>query len=238
MIDPRENIIDLRLKNVKRVIAVTGGKGGIGKSVISSTLALVLAKNGSKVGLLDLDFCGPSAHTILGIQGVQPEEKNGIVPPEFHKIKFMSIVYYTGAKPLPVRGIDISNAIIELFTITQWGNLDFLIIDMPPGTGDELLDITRLVPKIEFIIVTTRSKVVLETVKKTVALLKEQKFSIIGVIENMRFVGAGLAPAHLDIKLLGVIEFDRDFENAVGDVAKLLKTKLIKNVERITKAVF
>jgi len=108
-VDPRLEIIDKRLEEVKALIPVSGGKGGIGKSSVASTLALILAELGYKVGLLDLDFSGPSDHIILGRSGVQPEEEKGIIPPEVHGIRFLSIIYYAGDNPAPLRGIDISN---------------------------------------------------------------------------------------------------------------------------------
>jgi len=184
--DPRLEIIGKRLKNIKRLIAISGGKGGIGKSLIASTLALILSKLGYKVGLLDLDFCGPSTHIVLGTRGIYPKEEKGIIPPEIYGIKFMSIIYYASDNPLPLRGIDVSNAIIELLAVTRWGRLDFLLVDMPPGIGDATLDTIRLMKRAEFLIVTTQSKVTLETVKKVLKILKELRVPIIGIIENMR----------------------------------------------------
>jgi ATP-binding protein involved in chromosome partitioning len=164
--DPRLILIDERLREVKRLIVVTGGKGGIGKSMIASTMALTLSEMGYKAGLIDLDFCGPSAHAILGAREVLPEEDKGLGPPDVQGINFMTIVYYTGSSPSPLRGIDITNAIIELFAITRWGELDYLLIDMPPGIGDTTLDIFRLLKRAEFLVVATPSKVALETVEK------------------------------------------------------------------------
>ncbi|MCK5023812.1 MAG: P-loop NTPase, partial [Candidatus Aenigmarchaeota archaeon] len=142
--DPRLEIIDRRLEKIKKIVAVSGGKGGIGKSSAASTLALMLSKAGHKVGLLDLDFSSPSTHVILGIEDLYPVEEKGIIPPEIYGIKYMSIIYYTGDNPSPLRGGDISNAIIELLAITRWEELDFLVIDMPPGIGDIALDTIRL----------------------------------------------------------------------------------------------
>jgi ATP-binding protein involved in chromosome partitioning len=153
-LDPRPSVIDERLKKVKRVIAVTGWKGGIGKSVTASTLALLLAKKGLKTGLLDLDFSGASAHLILGANGLFPKEKKGIEPPLFYGVKFMSVAFFSETKAVPLRGADISDAIIELLAITQWGELDFLIIDMPPGINDAALDVIRLIPRAEVLAVT------------------------------------------------------------------------------------
>ena len=173
MVDPRLEIIEKRLKNIKMLIPVAGGKGGIGKSMVASTLAITLAELGYRVGLLDLDFSGPSAHVILGVRGVSPKEERGIIPPEVYGIKFLSIIYYAGDNPSPLRGTDISNAMIELLAITQWGALDYLIIDMPPGIGDATLDTIRLIRRANFLIIATQSRVVLETVKKALSVLKE-----------------------------------------------------------------
>jgi ATP-binding protein involved in chromosome partitioning len=234
--DPRLEVIDKGLKNIKRLIAISGGKGGIGKSLIASTLALTLSELGYKVGLLDLDFSGPSAHIILGTRGIYPKEEKGIVPPEIYGIKFMSIIYYAGDNPLPLRGVDVSSAIIELLAVTRWGQLDFLIIDMPPGIGDATLDTIRLMKKAEFLIVTTQSKVTLETVKKVLKILRELRVLIIGIIENMRITKSPLVKEQLktfNTSFLGEIEFDEDLEDSIGDVNKLLKTDFAKNIKKI-----
>ncbi|MDZ7270866.1 MAG: P-loop NTPase [candidate division KSB1 bacterium] len=224
--DPRLGIIEERLKDVKRVIAVAGGKGGIGKSSVAATFALMLARAGHRVGLLDLDICGPSSHVILGISGVAPMEDKGIVPPLVHGIRFMSIIYYAGDNPSPMRGEDISNLIIELLTITRWGPLDFLIIDMPPGIGDPTLDIIRFMKGVEFLIITTPSKVALETVKKLVKMLIELGSPIIGVVENMKTDALPAAQGSIEalhVPFLGTIAFDEELEQAVGDVDRLAK---------------
>ncbi len=231
--DPRVEIIDERLKNIDRVIAVSGGKGGIGKSVIASTVALSLAERGHKVGLLDLDFTSPSTHVILGIDDIFPEEEKGIVPPEIYGIKFMSIVYYTGDGPSPLRGLDISNAMIELLAITRWGNLDFLIVDSPPGIGDATLDTVRLMKKTEFLVVTTPSRVALATVKKVLTMLKELKSPIIGVVENMKITRSSLVQEELEmfnVPFLAEIDFDRKLENTLGDVNRLLQTNFARSI--------
>jgi len=231
--DPRVEIIDERLENIDRVIAVSGGKGGIGKSVIASTVALSLAERGHKVGLLDLDFTSPSTHVILGIDDIFPEEEKGIVPPEIYGIKFMSIVYYTGDGPSPLRGLDISNAMIELLAITRWGNLDFLIVDSPPGIGDATLDTVRLMKKTEFLVVTTPSRVALATVKKVLTMLKELKSPIIGVVENMKITRSSLVQEELEmfnVPFLAEIDFDRKLENTLGDVNRLLQTNFARSI--------
>jgi ATP-binding protein involved in chromosome partitioning len=249
--DPRIEVIEKRLKDVKRIIAVSGGKGGIGKSSVASALALILSKMGHKVGLFDLDFSGPSSHIILGIKDYEfPKEDKGIVPSEYHGIKFLSIVNFSGENSSPLRGVDISNAIIELLAITQWSSLDYLIIDMPPGIGDATLDIIRIIKRAEFIIITTPSKLSIQTVKKSLQLLLELKVPIIGVIENMleRSVPmyqdnkSGKFTKSLSIKeqvktfnipFLGEIYFDKDLEDAIGNVNKLYRTNFVQDLKEI-----
>ncbi|GAG44776.1 unnamed protein product, partial [marine sediment metagenome] len=116
---------------------------------------------------LDLDLYGPSSHIILGMNDFNfPKEDKGIIPPKINGINFMSIVYFSEDKPSPFRGVDITNIIIELLAITQWGELDYLIIDMPPGIGNEVLDVIRYIKKSEFLVVSTPSKVAMGTVGK------------------------------------------------------------------------
>jgi len=239
ILDPRLEIIDKRLENIKTLVPVSGGKGGIGKSLTASTLALTLSELGYKVGLLDLDFSGPSTHIILGIGGVYPKEEKGIIPPEVYGIKFLSIIYYAGDNPAPLRGIDVSNAMIELLAITQWGSLDFLIIDMPPGIGDTTLDTIRLMKRARFLIVTTPSKVVLQTVKKALAILKELVVPIIGVVENMKTTRSSLVREQItpfNVPFLGEINFDKYLEDSLGDASKLLKTGFAQDVKKIVLA--
>lgn len=236
MVDPRLNVIDKRLAKIGKIIAVSSGKGGVGKSLIASTLALALSKSGYKVGLLDLDFSSPSTHVILGIEGVYPREEKGIIPPVAHDLMYMSIIYYAGDAPSPLRGVDISNAIIELLAITQWGSLDFLVIDMPPGIGDATLDMIRLVKDINFLVVTTPSKVAFETVRKLMELLKDLKVPIVGVIENMKMADSSFIRENVEkckLPFLGEIKFDYKLEDSIGDVSKLLESKFGKSLEWI-----
>ena len=234
--DPRANIIDKRLDGIKRIIAVSGGKGGIGKSLTASVLALTLSRLGYRVGLLDLDLSAPSTHVILGIEGVYPKEEKGIVPPQVHGIEFMSIVYFTGDNPAPLRGIDISNAMLELLAVTRWGSLDFLIVDTPPGIGDATMDVIRWMKRAEFLVMTTPSKVALETVKKVIKMLKELNVPIIGVIENMKMGKSSLVKEELkefDVPILGEIDFDMKIEDSIGDVNKLLESDFAMKMNEI-----
>jgi ATP-binding protein involved in chromosome partitioning len=237
LVDPRTSIIDRRLKNIDHIIAVSGGKGGVGKSLVASTLALILAKSDHKVGLFDLDFTSPSTHVILGIGGVEPKEEKGIIPPKVHGLQYMSIVYYSGDLAAPLRGGDVSNALIELLAITKWERLDYLILDMPPGISDATLDIARLVRNSSFLIVTTPSQLAFETVRKLVSLLKAMKIPIIGILENMvmnhsRFTEE--QTGRLGLTYLGQTPYDSTVENAIGDTDRLLKTVFAERLERIS----
>ena len=236
MVDPRTSVINERLSRTRRIIAVSSGKGGVGKSMVATTLALALARRGCKVGLFDLDFTGPSTHIILNAGKVLPMEEKGLVPPTVQGLEYMSLVYFVGDNPTPLRGADVSNALIELLSITQWGTLDFLVIDMPPGIGDAVLDLVRLVKSIEFLIVTTPSPLAFETVKKQVNLLCELKMPVIGVIENMKMDQSNsvrVETEKLGLKYIGGVPFDLNVEDAIGNPDKLLKTKLGKTVQKI-----
>lgn len=235
--ETRTSVIEKRLNNIKRIISVASGKGGVGKSLVASTLAIYLADKGYRVGLLDLDLYGPSSHIILGVKNVFPEEEKGIIPPNINGIRFMSIVYFSEDKPSAFRGIDVTNIILELLAITQWGALDFLIIDMPPGIGDETLDVIRYIKKSEFLVVTTSSKVALGAVKKLLDILKELQLPIIGVIENMMMTPSTLIKNEIkkiNVPYLGEIPFDHELEQAIGKRSLLLKTNFKKNLGTIT----
>jgi ATP-binding protein involved in chromosome partitioning len=236
MVDPRISVINERLKPVKNIIAVSSGKGGVGKSLVASVLALTLAKKDCKIGLFDLDFTSPSTHLILGIKKMQPREEKGIIPPEVYGLKYMSIIYYSGNQATPLRGVDVSNALIELLAITRWGRLDFLVVDMPPGIGDATLDLLRLIKNIKFLIVTTPSRLAFETVRKLASLLKRLEISVIGVVENMKMDDSKFIRSQVEsmgLSFLGEIPFDTKIENAIGDVGMLLGTIFAKKVENM-----
>jgi len=240
LVDPRTAIIDERLKNVRNVIAVSGGKGGVGKSLIASTLALLLAKSRKKVGLFDLDFTSPSTNLILGIKNAKPVEDKGIIPPNVHGLRYMSIIYYSGDYAAPLRGADISNALIELLAITRWESLDYLILDMPPGISDATLDLMRLIKKIQFLIISTPSQLAFETVNKLTSLLNTQNIPIIGIIENMKTYNNQTIENQtqkLGLDYLGQIPHDPQIENAIGNPARLLNTKLAQATNQIAQKI-
>ncbi len=241
MLDPRAEAIEDMLKNIGRIIAVVSGKGGVGKSLISVGVALLTSKRGYSTGLLDLDFHGASDHIILGFHPDDfPEEENGVVPPEVHGIKFMSILYYSEDRPLPLRGKEISNALIELLAITRWDELDFLVIDLPPGMGDEILDLMRFLRSAEFMVVTTPSKLSLNVVRKLLEFLEEQNANVVGVIENMKLNDdrhVETLARELDIPYLGAIPFYRDLESKIGNLGDFIESDFMRKLEEIVDVV-
>ncbi|MBM3291419.1 ATP-binding protein [Candidatus Bathyarchaeota archaeon] len=237
MSDPRLIIIPERFKNVKNIIAVSSGKGGVGKSMISVSLTLALRDKGYSVGLLDLDFTSPSTHLILGVQGLYPTEEKGITPPITDGIHYMSIVHYSLDNPTPLRGADQSDAIIELLAITRWETLDYLIIDMPPGLGDATLDMLRLIPRINFLVVSTPSVLAFESVKKLLTLLIEQGIPIKGVIENMVLTTSIYIKQEVEkmnLTYLTAIYFDNELEAAIGYPNKLISTQFHNRIVEIS----
>ena len=234
--DPRTTVINERLSRIGRIIAVSSGKGGVGKSLVATTLALELARSGYKVGLFDLDFTSPSTHLIMGVKNVQPKEDKGIIPPVMKGLAYMSLIHFSGDQAAPLRGADVSNALIELLAVTQWGELDFLVLDMPPGIGDAVLDLVRLVKRIEFLIVTTPSRLAFETVKKQVCLLQDLQVPIIGVVENMKMdksENIARETEKLGLKFLAGIPYDPEVEDAIGDLTKLRSTTIAKKIQEV-----
>lgn len=184
------------LGGVKNVIAVVSGKGGVGKSTVAANLALALSEGGAKVGLMDADIYGPSQHIMFGIRGDRPmmrdngEGKGLIVPIEKFGIKVMSIGLLIDEKQAVIwRGPMVSSAIRQFVSDVDWGELDYLIIDMPPGTGDIHLTIVQTVPVTGVIVVTTPQLVALADAKKGVAMFSQAqlKVPIIGLVENMSY---------------------------------------------------
>ncbi len=183
------------LAGVKNIIAVVSGKGGVGKSTVSSNLALALAQGGASVGLMDADIYGPSQHIMFGVRGDRPlmkevDGKGMIVPIEKYGIKMMSIGLLIDEKQAVVwRGPMVSSAIRQFVTEVDWGELDYLVIDMPPGTGDIHLTIVQTVPVTGVIVVTTPQTVALADAKKGIAMFGQAqlKVPVIGLVENMSY---------------------------------------------------
>jgi ATP-binding protein involved in chromosome partitioning len=184
------------LPKVKNIIAVVSGKGGVGKSTVAANLALAIAQSGAKVGLIDADIYGPSVPIMFGVRGERPmmidvgEEKTKIAPLERYGIKLISIGLLVDEKNAVVwRGPMASSALKQFITDVYWGELDYLIVDMPPGTGDIHLTLIQTVPVTGAVIVTTPQDVALADAKKAIAMFGQSLMNVpvIGLVENMSY---------------------------------------------------
>lgn len=175
------------IDNVKNIIAVASGKGGVGKSTTSVNLALALAKEGAKVGVLDADIYGPSQPRMLGVSG-QPESKDGksLEPMESYGMQAMSIGFLVEEEtPMIWRGPMVTQALEQLLNDTNWDDLDYLIIDLPPGTGDTQLTLAQKVPVSGAVIVTTPQDIALLDARKGFKMFEKVEVPVLGIVENM-----------------------------------------------------
>ncbi|HEX8593667.1 MAG TPA: iron-sulfur cluster carrier protein ApbC [Pseudomonas sp.] len=177
------------LANVKNIVAVASGKGGVGKSTTAANLALALSREGARVGILDADIYGPSQGVMFGIaEGTRPtiKDQKWFVPIQSHGIEVMSMAFLTDDNtPMVWRGPMVSGALLQLITQTAWNDLDYLVIDMPPGTGDIQLTLAQKVPVAGAVIVTTPQDLALLDAKKGVEMFRKVNIPVLGVVENM-----------------------------------------------------
>jgi ATP-binding protein involved in chromosome partitioning len=178
-----------KVGNVKTIVAVASGKGGVGKSTVAVNLALALRSLGREVGLLDADVYGPSIPVMLGLsERPRADEEKRIEPIERHGLRAISMgLFIEDAKPIIWRGPMITKLLVEFVRNVLWGDLDYLVIDMPPGTGDAQLTICQQVPLSGGVIVTTPQEVALLDVKRGVTMFREVNVPVLGVIENMSY---------------------------------------------------
>lgn len=172
---------------INKIVAVASGKGGVGKSTVAVNLALALARTGAQVGLLDADIYGPSQPAMLGLSGERPVLKDKkLLPLERHGIKSMSIGYLIDAEaPVVWRGPMIGKALEQLLRDTAWGSLDYLIIDLPPGTGDVQLTLCQKIPVDGAVVVTTPQDLALLDVRRACEMFRKLNIPILGIVENM-----------------------------------------------------
>lgn len=180
---------NLTLPNVKNIIAVSSGKGGVGKSTVAVNLAVSLALDGAKVGLMDADIYGPNVPLMLGVGTDQPKVfNNKIIPIEAHGVKMISMAVLAPAdKPMILRGPMLHGVVRQFLTDVNWGELDYLIVDMPPGTGDVQLSLAQLVPVQGAVLVTTPQNVSVADVRRALKMFETVAVPVLGIIENMSY---------------------------------------------------
>src|SRR6202040_3463109 len=224
------------LPGVDVILAVGSGKGGVGKTTLSVNLAVALAKFGHRVGLLDADVYGPNVPLMLGMNA-QPEVlgDNRIKPLEVHGLKFISVgLLNPGDKPLIWRGPMLHSIIKQFLGSVVWGDLDYLIVDLPPGTGDVSLSLIQTVPLTGAIVVSTPSDVSLQDARKAIEMFRQMKVDIVGMVENMSYFvcphcnheidifsrgGAERMAQQFTVPFLGNIELDSEVRKS-GDGGK------------------
>lgn len=188
------------LPGVKHTIAVASGKGGVGKSTVSANVAVALAQTGANVGLMDADIYGPNVPMMMGASAPPGKEGEKIKPADAHGVKIMSMGFFVpGDTAVVWRGPMVHTAIQQFFRDVLWGELDYLLIDLPPGTGDAQLSLSQIVPLTGVVTVTTPQEVALSDVRKGVMMFKKVNVPLLGMIENMSFFLCGHCGERTDI---------------------------------------
>lgn len=179
----------LSIEGVRNIVAVSSGKGGVGKSTVAVNLAVSLALDGARVGLMDADVYGPNVPIMLGASQARPEvEGNKLIPIEAYGVRLMSMaILQPGDKPLIVRGPILHGLVKQFLSDVKWGELDYLIVDMPPGTGDVQLSLAQLVPVQGAVLVTTPQEVAVIDVRRALKMFETVAVPVLGIVENMSY---------------------------------------------------
>src|ERR687890_1721473 len=190
VVEGRSISMDQLLPNVKNIVAVASGKGGVGKTTVSVNLALALAKTGAKVGILDADIYGPSVPLMLGLKESPEVFDNKIQPPITENVKVMSMgFFYEQSQQAGIyRGPIIAGIVKQFITDVNWGELDYLIIDLPPGTGDAPLTMAQTIPITGILVVTTPQDIAMNVAVKSIGMFTKLNIPIVGVVENMSYL--------------------------------------------------
>jgi ATP-binding protein involved in chromosome partitioning len=174
---------------IRNAIAIGSGKGGVGKSTVAVNVAVVLAQSGARVGLLDADIYGPNIPTMMGIERMAPPVDGKMIPPEAYGVKVMSIGFLVKAEqPLIWRGPMLHSAIRQFLSDVEWGELDYLIVDLPPGTGDAGLSVAQSLPLSGGVIVTLPQQVSLDDARRGLEMFRQLNVNLLGVVENMSYL--------------------------------------------------
>jgi ATP-binding protein involved in chromosome partitioning len=225
---PQDRRINQQIgQNFRNTIAVSSGKGGVGKTTIAVNLAIGLAETGASVGLLDADILGPNVPMMMGVSQMPPPQNRKMMPAESYGVKFISMAFLTKPdQPIVWRGPMLHSAIRQLLSDVEWGELDYLIIDLPPGTGDVQLSLAQSIPLSGALIITQPMQVAASDALRGLKMFEKLEVPIIGVIENMsgEFFGTGagsqLAEAY-DVDYLGAIPLDAEVRVS-GDIGRPL----------------
>ena len=248
-----------RIPGVRQVIAVASGKGGVGKSTVAVNLALALSVAGARVGLLDADFYGPNVPQMLGSWGRAFGRENGLIPVQARGLQVMSFAYLVEpGKPVIWRGPLLMGAVQQLLFDTQWDNLDYLVVDLPPGTGDVPLSLVQLVPLAGVVIVTTPQSVAVSDVVRCIEMFQATGTPVLGVVENMSYLqcpdcgkrieifgqgGGQFLADQYDLPLLAQIPLDpgvcqgADEGKSVGDAEGPIATAFRQLAEKVAARV-
>lgn len=174
---------------IRNAIAIGSGKGGVGKSTVAVNVAVVLAQSGARVGLLDADIYGPNIPTMMGVERMAAPEDGKMIPPEAYGVKIMSIGFLVKAEqPLIWRGPMLHSAIRQFLSDVEWGELDYLIVDLPPGTGDAGLSVAQSLPLSGGVIVTLPQQVSLDDARRGLEMFRQLNVNLLGVVENMSYL--------------------------------------------------
>jgi ATP-binding protein involved in chromosome partitioning len=188
------------IEKVVHFLAVASGKGGVGKTTVAINLALALAGEGLRVGLLDADVYGPSIPTMLGLSQCPRAESGMILPLEKFGLKIMSFGFFLGgAQPLIWRGPLVAKTIQQFLNEVMWGKLDYLVVDLPPGTGDPSITIAQSIPSVSIVMVTTPQEVALADVRKAIGMFNNMNIKVCGIVENMSYFSYGDSKEKIEI---------------------------------------
>ena len=206
---------------MKHIIPVMSGKGGVGKSTVAVNLSIELAKLGAKVALVDADFYGPSIPTLFGGGEIRQDNENKIIPPEKFGVKYMSIGFFLANPDDPIvwRGPMFTKALQQMFADVSWGEVDYCVVDMPPGTGDAALSLAQMVQLRGAVVVTTPQEVAMADVRKAINMLPKVNVELLGIVENM----AGFSAPDGNV-------YDIFGSGGGEEIAKAFKTDLLARI--------
>lgn len=236
--DFRRSMIRDRLRNVRKLLLVVSGKGGVGKSIVSATTAALLADAGFGVGLMDADIYGPSSALLFDAHSRPKEGKRGLIPPVKSGVKIMSVDLFAPGRPFPLIGFGAIQIILEMLALTDWGKLDYLVVDMPPATSDIMMTLTSLGSKeLGALVVTMPDRLSLAVSHRTLQLLHTGNIPIAGVLGNMHRHadrdgivdddGPRRLAKEFNVAFLGKLPYDAGVQIAVedGNIRGLLGTR-------------